>query len=94
MGLDGVELLLAVEEEFGVAIADADAIGLTTPALLAEYVSARLGDRARNAAVCTSSRAFYLLRQALMETGAISRRQLRLMMIVVIYSSIDDGDHQ
>ena len=42
MGLDGVEIVLAVEEEFGIAIDDADAANLTTPRRLVDYVFERL----------------------------------------------------
>ena len=42
MGLDGVAIVLAVEEEFGIAIDDADAANLTTPRRLADYVFERL----------------------------------------------------
>jgi hypothetical protein len=43
MGLESVELVMAVEEEFGINIAGEDAANLTTPRLLAGYVVSRLG---------------------------------------------------
>ncbi len=43
MGLDGVELILATEEEFGIEIADSDAANLLTPRQLAAHVSHLLG---------------------------------------------------
>lgn len=48
MGLDSVELVLATEREFGVAIADADAAHLTTPRLLAEHVARLLARAGRS----------------------------------------------
>ncbi len=39
MGLDTVELIMAVEEEFDIAIPDSRAIYFTTPNLLAEGVA-------------------------------------------------------
>ena len=38
MGLDAVELLLAIEEHFGVHVDDAAAADLKTPGLLADYL--------------------------------------------------------
>jgi len=43
MGLDAVELVLAVEKEFAITIDDKDAEKITTPRLLADCVVARLG---------------------------------------------------
>ncbi|MBA3246597.1 MAG: hypothetical protein H0T63_00775 [Pyrinomonadaceae bacterium] len=46
MGLDTVELLMAFEEEFGMAIPDADASELTTPRQVTDYVMSKLdGER-------------------------------------------------
>jgi acyl carrier protein len=42
MGLDLVELVMAVEEEFGINISDAEAETLVTPKLLAEAVYSKL----------------------------------------------------
>ena len=42
MGLDTVELLMAFEEEFGMAIPDADASELTTPRQVTDYVMSKL----------------------------------------------------
>jgi acyl carrier protein len=38
MGLDAVELVMAVEETFGIAIPEADAAKMITPAMMIEYV--------------------------------------------------------
>ena len=42
MGLDTVELILAVESEFGIDIPDEDAARLTTPGALSDYIGQRL----------------------------------------------------
>ncbi len=63
MGLDGVELILAVEEEFGVEITVADAEKLRTPRDLVDCLLAKIA--AARPEVCQSQRAFYTLRRAL-----------------------------
>ena len=45
MGLDGVELILATEKEFGIRIADGDAVDLLTPRQLAAHVCQLLPTR-------------------------------------------------
>ena len=42
MGLDGVELVMAVEEEFQIAISDSEASDCTTVRKLVELVNSRL----------------------------------------------------
>lgn len=45
MGLDTVELVMVIEDEFEVAIPDAVAAELTTPGQVAEYLVNVLGER-------------------------------------------------
>lgn len=40
--LDVVEILMAVEESFGVTVPEEDVIGLRTPRELAEYIESRV----------------------------------------------------
>lgn len=82
MGLDTVELLLNVEECFGVAITDESAAQLTTPRQLSSHVAKLLATQSpeRNTAktnLCLSQRAFYRLRRALMAETGLSRNALR-----------------
>ena len=77
MGLDSVELVLAVEEEFGIAIDDADAANLTTPRLLADYVFARLGNAEAAGGRCLSQAGFYRLRAVLIERFGAHRGEVR-----------------
>lgn len=44
MGLDSVELLMAVEEEFSICLSDAEVGGVRTPGELIEVVCAKVGD--------------------------------------------------
>jgi acyl carrier protein len=76
MGLDGVELVMDLEETFGITIADAEAQECITPAAIIEMVLAKLqlGDER----VCMSQRAFYQLRKGLTQAMGVSRRNVTL----------------
>ena len=76
MGLDGVELVMAVEETFGISISDADAGSLVTPGMLIDCVAGKL--KLADQAVCQSQRAFYLLRRAFMAEFGLMRQQVTL----------------
>jgi acyl carrier protein len=76
MGLDGVELVMAIEEGFGVTIADAEAEACFTPAAVIDLVFGKL--RATDERVCVSQRGFYLLRKGMTQTLGISRRTVDL----------------
>jgi len=43
--LDVVELVMDIEDEFGIEIADADMSGMETPADIKRYLHKRLGDQ-------------------------------------------------
>lgn len=77
MGLDGVELLLSVEEEFAVTVDDKDAAFLTTPRLLADYVVSRLGTIAEDGDRCLSQAGFYLIRSVLVRNFGARRKDVR-----------------
>jgi len=82
MGLDTVELLLDVEECFGVTITDESAAQLTTPRLLANHVAALLAAQSpesisARASPCLSQRAFYRLRRILITETGLPRNALR-----------------
>lgn len=62
MGLDVVELAMAVEDSFALAIPNKDAESLHTPRMLINYIADRLGAQA-DPGPCLSQRAFYKLRQ-------------------------------
>ena len=64
MGLDGVELLMAVEEEFGLEISAADAEKLRTPQDVIAVVCAKMA-AVKPGGPCQSQHAFYQLRRAL-----------------------------
>jgi acyl carrier protein len=76
MGLDSVELVLAVEERFGVNITDAEAQACTTPGTLVEIISAKL--ELSNERICLAQRAFHLLRKSAMEILDVPRKSVVL----------------
>ena len=74
MGLELVELVLAVEESFGIDIPDEDAQRLGTPNQLVEYLVSRLD--VAGGSLCLSQRAFYRVRRGLEAEGLAARREL------------------
>lgn len=77
MGLDSVELVLAVEETFGISIPDGDASTLITPALLISYVQRAVSSKPVQRP-CLSQRAFHRVRSSLCEVTEFSRSDIRL----------------
>lgn len=74
MGLEGVELVMAYEDAFGLEIADTDAVNLLTPRDVIEFLAARVPMASESA--CLEQRAFYLLRSTAMEMTATERRSI------------------
>jgi acyl carrier protein len=77
MGLDTVEMIMAVEDAFGIAIPDEQAQYIETAGDLYQLVLTLLGHR-RNEGVCASAHAFYRIRGALMDCGVAQRRDVHL----------------
>jgi hypothetical protein len=75
MGLDIVELVLAVEEGFQIHIEDEEAGRASTFGDLHELVRSKLRGGASNR--CFTSAAFYRTRRAIVELLSISRREIR-----------------
>lgn len=75
MGLDAVELVIAIEETFGIDLPDADVANLTTPRKLIDYVCARVGATGREH--CASQRSFYRVRRILASAMNVSARAIR-----------------
>jgi len=74
MGLDTVELIMAVEDTFSIAIPDKDASNFTTVGHLYDYIRSRRG--AASACQCPTASAFWRLRGAMTKTG-IPRKLVR-----------------
>lgn len=76
MGLDGVELIVSIEQAFGVQIPDAVAAGLITPGHVIDYID-RLQSTDGNAPSCLSQRAFHCLRSAFVSEGLCTRQEFQ-----------------
>jgi acyl carrier protein len=75
MGLDSVELVMEIEDEFGISVPDADAELIETAGQLHAYVCHRLRPVAPG--VCPSARASFLLRRTLVAHGPVTRAAVR-----------------
>jgi hypothetical protein len=75
MGMDGVEIVMRVEDAFEVCIKDSEARELLTPAELIDLVMSKVGRTTH--ASCLTQRAFHRLRASLMRHGYIPRRLIR-----------------
>lgn len=69
--LDGVELLMAIEEEFGLDIPDKAAENLTTVGQMYQYIRER--NKTMPPMECLSQKIFYKLRRALIANYGLSR---------------------
>ena len=76
MGLDSVELVMALEEAFGVSIANEEAEALTTPRAVIDLLFTKL--QQTDARTCQTQRAFYLLRRGVMTQFGRPRDQVTL----------------
>lgn len=75
MGLDTVELIIEVEETFGIAIANRDAEQIRTAGELHQHVLKKLAGM--ETLVCPSAATFYRFRRALRELLGIERERVR-----------------
>lgn len=75
MGLDGVELVMAWEEAFGISIPDSDAPQMHTVRDAFDWIEARV--EARPLGPCRTRRAFHRIRRVLGEELAVSRAAIR-----------------
>jgi acyl carrier protein len=75
MGLDGVAIVIAVEEAFQIAIPDAEAEKMLTPGDMLNYVVSRVGSDSNSQ--CMEQRAFNRLRHALMQVLEHPRKAIR-----------------
>lgn len=75
MGLDGIELLMAVEEEFKIAIPYGDAAECGTVGKLVDLVYSRLQKSREDP--CASQHGFYVIRNRLMKVLGVARAQIK-----------------
>ena len=74
MGLDSVELVLAIEEEFGIDIPDRDAEKMRTVGDMYEWLKIRLSTADPQA--CLTQKVFHKLRRALVENYSLDRSKI------------------
>lgn len=75
MGLDTVELVLAVEEAFQIHISDEEAGNVSTAGELNALIVSKL--RGRTSEQCLTSAAFYRTRRAIIDSLGVSRREVK-----------------
>jgi acyl carrier protein len=74
MGLDAVEIVMAVEEAFDLRIEDAEAAKILTPRQLIDLVQSKVAGATTS--VCLTQRAFNLLRKSLLRHGGWKRSEI------------------
>ena len=74
MGLEGVELIMRLEEAFGVELKDDEVMQTTTPRMVGDLIFSKL--KATDKRICQSQRAFYLLRNAFTRHFKIQRGEV------------------
>lgn len=74
MGLDGVELILATEDAFGIRIEDEEAADCLHPRDVIDLVWEKVTHSTDRR--CPSQRAFYITRRALVECFGVSRKSV------------------
>lgn len=77
MGLDTVELLMEVEDAFGVFIPDAEAEQMRTVGDVYQYLLRQKDRPVVEGTTCLTSACFYRIRRAMMKTFKIPRRTVR-----------------
>ncbi len=74
MGLDSVELVMAIEEEFGLDIPDRDAEKMITVGDVYEWLKVRIASA--DPVACLTQRVFYKLRRALIQNYRLERHNI------------------
>ncbi len=73
MGLDSVELVMGIEEKFGITISDEEACSIYTVGEMHQCVMNKV--KVSNTSSCLTQRAFHLLRRNVLSQFGISRRR-------------------
>ena len=74
MGLDGVELVMALEEAFGLELTSDEVVKAMTPRLIGDAIFSKL--QSTNQKTCQSQRAFYILRKTFMRKFGLRRAEV------------------
>jgi acyl carrier protein len=78
MGLDGVELVMEFEDEFGISIPDEMASQIVSVGDTVKCIVGILSRQAPLSGVCTSAHSFYLLRRELVRRYGLPRELVEL----------------
>jgi acyl carrier protein len=78
MGLDIVEIVMELEDTFGIAFPDSEAERLVSVGDTFEYVVARLAARAPRGGGCSTAATFYRLRREMVHRLEVPRWRVRL----------------
>ncbi len=77
MGLDSVEIVMAWEEAFGIAIEDAECAKMFTPRIAIDFIAAKLNAVSDTGRPCLTLRAFHRLRHAISTAAGVPRAMMR-----------------
>lgn len=91
-GLDSVELVMAIEEEFGIVIKDQHAEQLWTVGLTYDYLQTRLKESTQEG--CLTQKIFYMLRRAIVANYKLSRHSIDLdtaLDKLITYDELESG---
>jgi len=75
MGLDSVELILAIEEKFGIEISDAEAANILTVGEMQDLIFSKLN--LSDEKTCLTQQAFHMVRKAAINAFGVSRKALK-----------------
>jgi len=74
MGLDSVELVMDLEDAFGIELKDEEVTETRTPRMVIDLIFSKL--KAADEHVCRSQRAFYAIRKVLVQTFGLERKSI------------------
>jgi acyl carrier protein len=74
MGLDGVELVMEFEEEFGIELKDEEASEVLTPRMVVDLICSKLKNIDER--TCQTQRTFYILRKAFIKMFGLERKSI------------------
>jgi acyl carrier protein len=74
MGLDGVELVMEFEEEFGVELKDEEVVEIVTPRMVVDLICSKLKNIDEH--TCQTQRTFYILRKAFVKMFGLERKSI------------------
>jgi len=74
MGLDSVELVMEMEEAFGVELKDDEVVKTVTPRMVGDVIFSKL--QATDERICQTQRAFHIIRRAFRQLFVLQRKSM------------------